>query len=104
MALDEAVSDGLEGCPFCGMNDLIREYDEASAARDAALMELAKSVTVYYNDNSTYYHIADSCVNMPSADAHTLYDALEKGLKRCNRCDPPALEDLLDQLEKDAGN
>ena len=104
VALTEAVSRGLEGCPFCGMNDLMREYGEKRAAEEAALMELAKSVTVYYNDNSRYYHSADSCVNMPSADAHTLYDALEKGLRRCSRCDPPTLDDLRDQLETGEGN
>ena len=102
--LNEAIADGLEGCPFCGMNDLMREAEEKKAQEDAQLMEMAKTITVYYNDNSKYYHIADSCVNMPSADAHTLYDALEKGLKRCNRCKPPTLDDLRDQIDAGTGN
>lgn len=102
--LTEAVSEGLALCPDCGMDKLAATYLEKKAAEDAALMELAKSVTVYYNDNSKYYHTADSCVNMPSADAHTLYDALEKGLKRCKRCNPPTLDDLRDQLENGTEN
>jgi len=77
----------LVGCEYCGC-------DEYISAEKEKLDELAKQTVVYYNDGSTYYHSASSCVNMPTADEHNLYDALEKGLKHCKRCDPATMEDL----------
>ena len=81
------------------MNDVLTRRLEQYNANYAQLMELAKGVTVYFNDNSQYYHAADSCVNMPTADEHTLYEALEKGLKHCGNCDPCELEDLEGQIQ-----
>ncbi len=87
MSIYDACSENVSGCPYCGGESYIAE-------NRARLMELAKSVTVYYNDGSTYYHAADSCKGMPTADAHTLYDAIEKGLEWCHNCEPVKLGDL----------
>lgn len=87
MSIYEACSENVPGCPYCGGEGYIAE-------NRARLMDMAKSVTVYYNDGSTYYHTADSCRGMPSADAHTLYDAIEKGLEWCSNCEPVKLDDL----------
>lgn len=90
----DALAQGLSGCPDCGGDGALTEYAAQEQQRQQLLMEKAKTVTVYYNDNSRYYHAGSTCVNMSSADPHTLYDALEKGLKRCGRCQPPVLSDL----------
>ena len=87
MSIYDACSENVSGCPYCGGESYIAE-------NRARLMDMAKSVTVYYNDGSTYYHTADSCKGMPTADAHTLYDAIEKGLKWCPNCEPVKLGDL----------
>ena len=81
------------------MNDILTQRQAEYEAEYQALLERARDVTVYFNDNSKFYHLADSCVNMPSADRHTLYEALEKGLKHCDRCDPPELIDLMEASE-----
>lgn len=83
----DACAENLPGCPYCGGDSYI-------AANRARLMDAAENVTVYYNDGSTYYHAADSCKGMPTAEAHTLCDAIEKGLKWCPNCEPVKLGDL----------
>ena len=84
---DLIAMDNVEGCAYCGCD----EYIASEAAR---LEELAKNATVYYNDGSKYYHKASSCVNMRTADEHNLYDAMEKGLRYCNSCEPVTLYEL----------
>ena len=87
VSIYDAVKTDIAGCPYCGAGDYL-------AGETERLMELAKTAVVYYNNQSTYYHKANTCVNMRSASEHTLYDALEKGLKYCKECCPAELSQL----------
>lgn len=46
----------------------------------------AGEAVVYYTSNGRFYHMAETCKNMSNAKPHTLTEALDKGLRRCNTC------------------
>lgn len=98
-ALSEATADGLTPCEACGADALAPVGAQGQstadpAADEAALLELAKDVTVYFYDGSIGYHMESSCYGMSGAPARTLYEAIQAGKNRCSRCQPPTLEDL----------
>lgn len=58
----------------------------------AIVLPVGKSASqgiVYYTSNGKYYHSGASCGSMRGAKPHTLREALDKGLKRCNACKAP---------------
>lgn len=92
--LSDAEAAGCVPCASCGANALSTAASDAAATDEAALLELAKDVTVYFYDGSIGYHAESSCYGMTGAPARTLYEAIQAEKTRCSRCDPPALEDL----------
>ncbi|MDL2206538.1 hypothetical protein LJC33_06490 [Eubacteriales bacterium OttesenSCG-928-N13] len=48
----------------------------------------AGEAIVYYTSNGKYYHSGPNCGSMRGAKPHTLQEAVDKGLKRCNGCTP----------------
>lgn len=49
----------------------------------------AAEATVYYTSNGQYYHSQSSCGSMSGAKPHTLKEAVDADLKRCNGCSAP---------------
>lgn len=88
--LELAFYRGYGACTVCGADHYAYQPDESFT--DA--MEAARHVTVYYHDNSTYYHAESSCGSMTGADPHSLAEAvLLDGKKRCPSCNPPQIEE-----------
>ena len=79
---------GYEACPVCGADHYVYQPEEPFTQA----MDAARHITVYYHDNSTYYHAESSCGSMTGADPHSLAEAVLLDEKeRCPSCDPPEI-------------
>ena len=79
---------GYEACPVCGADHYVYQPEEPFTQA----MDAARHITVYYHDNSTYYHAESSCGSMTGANPHSLAEAVLLDEKeRCPSCDPPEI-------------